>query len=77
MWGKLPTGALASANRRKAQQKKPAKTIAGSKVIRAGTSGKFTAHYTQSLSSNGSPHSGQNFGGCVGSAGCQPHLSQR
>ena len=45
--------------------------------IRAGTSGKFTAYYTQSLSSNGSPHSGQNFGGCAGSAGCQPHLSQR
>lgn len=30
---------------------------------------------TRSPSSNGSPHSGQNFGGCVGSAGSQPHLS--
>ncbi len=25
----------------------------------------------------GSPHSGQNFGGCAGSSGSQPHLSQR
>ena len=30
-----------------------------------------------SLSSNMSPHSGQNFGGFFGSAGSQPHLSQR
>ena len=30
-----------------------------------------------SLSSKRSPHSGQNFGGLVGSAGTQPHLSQR
>lgn len=28
-----------------------------------------------SLSSNGSPHSGQNFGGWAGSTGFQPHLS--
>ena len=28
-----------------------------------------------SLSSKGSPHSGQNLGGCAGSAGSQPHLS--
>ena len=28
-----------------------------------------------SLSSNGSPHWGQNFGGCIGSSGSQPHLS--
>ena len=27
--------------------------------------------------SKGSPHSGQNLGALVGSAGCQPHLSQR
>lgn len=33
--------------------------------------------YLTSLSSNTSPHSGQNFGGCAGSAGSQPHLSQR
>ena len=30
---------------------------------------------TTSSALNGSPHSGQNFGGCVGSAGVQPHLS--
>ena len=30
-----------------------------------------------SPSSNGSPHSGQNFGGCAGSSGSQPHLSHR
>ena len=30
---------------------------------------------TISPSSNGSPHSGQNFGGCSGSSGSQPHLS--
>ena len=30
---------------------------------------------TMSPPSKGSPHSGQNFGGCVGSAGSQPHLS--
>ena len=28
-----------------------------------------------SPSLNGSPHSGQNFGGCLGSSGSQPHLS--
>ena len=28
-----------------------------------------------SPSSNGAPHSGQNFGGWVGSSGSQPHLS--
>ena len=28
-----------------------------------------------SPSSKGSPHSGQNLGGCLGSAGSQPHLS--
>lgn len=33
--------------------------------------------YLTSFSSNTSPHSGQNFGGCAGSAGSQPHLSQR
>lgn len=33
--------------------------------------------YLTSLSSNTSPHSGQNFGGCAGSAGSHPHLSQR
>ena len=33
-------------------------------------------HYTMSPSSKGSPHSGQNLGGCCGSAGSQPHLSQ-
>ena len=31
--------------------------------------------YLTSFSSNTSPHSGQNFGGCAGSAGSQPHLS--
>lgn len=30
-----------------------------------------------SLSLKGSPHSGQNFGGFLGSSGSQPHLSQR
>ena len=33
--------------------------------------------YCLSFSSNASPHCGQNFGGCVGSSGVQPHLSQR
>lgn len=33
--------------------------------------------YFLSLSSNTSPHSGQNLGGLVGSSGSQPHLSQR
>lgn len=32
------------------------------------------AHFI-SLSSKGSPHSGQNFGGFLGSAGLKPHLS--
>ena len=32
-------------------------------------------HETLSPSLNGSPHSGQNFGGLVGSSGSQPHLS--
>ena len=36
----------------------------------------FTNRYlTISPSSNGSPHSGQNFGGWAGSSGSQPHLS--
>ena len=30
---------------------------------------------TTSSELNESPHSGQNFGGCAGSAGVQPHLS--
>ena len=33
------------------------------------------SNYTMSFASNGSPHSGQNFGGLVGSSGSQPHLS--
>ena len=33
--------------------------------------------YRMSSSSNLSPHSGQNLGGCLGSSGSQPHLSQR
>ena len=33
--------------------------------------------YCLSFSSNASPHCGQNFGGCVGSSGVQPRLSQR
>ena len=37
----------------------------------------FNQFYLRSLSSKTSPHSGQNFGGCVGSAGSQPHLSHR
>ena len=32
-------------------------------------------YYKMSLSSNGSPHSGQNLGIFEGSDGCQPHLS--
>ena len=32
-------------------------------------------HPCMSPSSKGSPHSGQNLGGCAGSAGSQPHLS--
>lgn len=35
----------------------------------------YYVYYTRSSSLKGSPHSGQNFGGCSGSAGTQPHLS--
>ena len=34
-------------------------------------------YLTISPSLKGSPHSGQNFGGFLGSSGVQPHLSQR
>ena len=34
-------------------------------------------HEFISSSPNLSPHSGQNFGGCFGSSGSHPHLSQR
>jgi len=34
-------------------------------------------YFTISESLKGSPHSAQNFGGLNGSAGSQPHLSQR
>ena len=39
--------------------------------------GEAARDYCASLSSKGSPHSGQNFGGFFGSSGSQPHLSQR
>ena len=35
------------------------------------------ARQRSSESSNLSPHSGQNLGGCSGSSGSHPHLSQR
>ncbi len=42
----------------------------------AGRDSNFSQNYTMiSPSLNGSPHSGQNFGGWVGSSGSQPHLS--
>ena len=35
----------------------------------------FAVYQVRSLSSKGSPHSGQNLGGWAGSSGSQPHLS--
>ena len=50
-------------------------SAAGTFILQQSCHKRCLRSYWMSLSSKISPHSGQNFGGCFGSSGSQPHLS--